>query len=112
GVPTLAADALLAAGPSPCPPPEAATPDDPAYVIYTSGSTGRPKGVVVPHRNVGHLVAATRDAVGAGPADTWTLFHSPAFDFSVWEIWGCLSTGGRLVVVPYWVSRSPAEFAA
>jgi acyl carrier protein len=42
--------------------------------------------------------------------DVWTLFHSYAFDFSVWEIWGCLIYGGRLVVVPYWVSRSPEHF--
>ncbi|MFL6137347.1 MAG: amino acid adenylation domain-containing protein [Frankiaceae bacterium] len=111
GVPVLVAGALLAAGPATGEPADGASPDDPAYVIYTSGSTGRPKGVVVPHRNVAHLMAATRDDVGAGPSDTWTFFHSPAFDFSVWEIWGCLTTGGRLVVVPYWVSRSPAELA-
>jgi amino acid adenylation domain-containing protein len=86
------------------------TPDDPAYIIYTSGSTGRPKGVVVPHRNVISLVDATRDEYGLGPDDVWTLFHSSAFDFSVWEIWVCLLTGGRLVVVPYFVSREPDRF--
>ncbi|MET8229847.1 non-ribosomal peptide synthetase [Micromonospora sp. NPDC005298] len=85
-------------------------PDDPAYVIYTSGSTGRPKGVVVPHRNVVALVDATRDEYGLGPTDVWTLFHSSAFDFSVWEMWGCLLTGGRLVVVPFFVSREPERF--
>jgi amino acid adenylation domain-containing protein len=85
-------------------------PAEAAYVIYTSGSTGRPKGVVVPHRNVVALIAATQEDFGLGPDDTWTLFHSSAFDFSVWEIWGPLLTGGRLVVVPYWVSRSPGEF--
>jgi amino acid adenylation domain-containing protein len=84
--------------------------DDAAYVIYTSGSTGRPKGVVVPHRNVAALLAATQADMRLGPADVWTLFHSVAFDFSVWEIWGCLLTGARLVVVPHWVSRSPEEF--
>ncbi|WP_432169579.1 non-ribosomal peptide synthetase [Streptomyces sp. 1222.5] len=95
-------------------PDEAAEPpvDAPAYVIYTSGSTGRPKGVVVPHRNVAALLAATKDDFGLGTDDVWTLFHSSAFDFSVWEIWGCLMTGGRLVVVPYWASRDPAQFAA
>ncbi|MEU0567870.1 amino acid adenylation domain-containing protein [Nonomuraea sp. NPDC005983] len=85
-------------------------PEGAAYVIYTSGSTGRPKGVVVPHRNVVALLSATRDDFALGPGDTWTLFHSSAFDFSVWEIWGPLLTGARLVVVPYWVSRSPEEF--
>src|ERR1700677_583357 len=82
---------------------------DPAYVIYTSGSTGRPKGVLVEHRNVVRLVAMTAGWVDAGPGDGWTLFHSYAFDFSVWEMWGALSTGGRLVVVPYLVSRSAAQ---
>ncbi|WP_159052167.1 non-ribosomal peptide synthetase, partial [Streptomyces niveiscabiei] len=84
--------------------------DGAAYVIYTSGSTGRPKGVVVPHRNVVALVEATREEYGLGAEDVWTWFHSAAFDFSVWEIWGCLLTGGRLVVVPYFVSREPDAF--
>jgi amino acid adenylation domain-containing protein len=82
----------------------------PAYVIYTSGSTGQPKGVVVEHRNVARLVRMTAGWFDVGPGDAWTLFHSCAFDFSVWEMWGALSTGGRLVVVPYLVSRSAAEF--
>ncbi|MFJ4538675.1 amino acid adenylation domain-containing protein [Streptomyces tibetensis] len=90
--------------------PTGGSPDDPAYVIYTSGSTGRPKGVVVPHRNVVALIDATREDYGLGPDDVWSLFHSGAFDFSVWETWGCLLTGGRLVVVPYLVSREPGEF--
>ncbi|MGI5424158.1 non-ribosomal peptide synthetase [Streptomyces sp. CA-179760] len=91
-------------------PPAATAPDAAAYVIYTSGSTGRPKGVEVPHRNVIALIDATRDEYGLGSGDVWTWFHSSAFDFSVWEIWGCLLTGGRLVVVPYFVSREPDRF--
>ncbi|MFG2092753.1 amino acid adenylation domain-containing protein [Streptomyces sp. NPDC048612] len=86
------------------------SPSNAAYVIYTSGSTGRPKGVVVPHRNVARLFAATEEWFGFGPDDVWTLFHSYAFDFSVWELWGALLHGGRLVVVPYAVSRSPEDF--
>ena len=85
--------------------------DDAAYVIYTSGSTGRPKGVVVSHRNVLSLLAATTQDFALNGSDVWTLFHSSAFDFSVWEIWGCLGTGGRLVVVPHWTSRDPEQFA-
>ncbi|MFD7841286.1 amino acid adenylation domain-containing protein, partial [Streptomyces sp. NPDC059761] len=85
-------------------------PANPAYMIYTSGSTGRPKGVVIPHRNVIRLMAETEHWFGFGPEDVWTLFHSYAFDFSVWELWGPLLYGGRLVVVPYAVSRSPQEF--
>ncbi|MFM7175082.1 MAG: amino acid adenylation domain-containing protein, partial [Caldilinea sp.] len=81
-----------------------------AYVIYTSGSTGRPKGVLVTHHNVMRLFAATDHWYGFHEADVWTLFHSYAFDFSVWELWGALLYGGRLVVVPYLVSRSPEAF--
>ncbi|MFD4238992.1 amino acid adenylation domain-containing protein [Streptomyces sp. NPDC058542] len=84
----------------------------PAYVIHTSGSTGRPKGVLVPHANVTALVDAVRDDFGLSPDDTWTCFHSAAFDFSVWEIWGALLTGGRLVLVDHWTSRSPEDFHA
>jgi amino acid adenylation domain-containing protein len=81
-----------------------------AYVIYTSGSTGKPKGVTVTHKNVVRLFTATDHWFKFGPEDVWTLFHSYAFDFSVWEIWGALVYGGRLVVVPYITSRSPAAF--
>ncbi|WP_407690800.1 amino acid adenylation domain-containing protein [Saccharothrix syringae] len=86
-------------------------PDNAAYVIYTSGSTGKPKGVVVPHANVVRLFTRTDHWFGFGPDDVWTLFHSYAFDFSVWELWGPLLHGGRLVVVPFEVSRSPKDFA-
>ncbi|HEY4460901.1 MAG TPA: amino acid adenylation domain-containing protein, partial [Pseudonocardiaceae bacterium] len=85
-------------------------PRHPAYVIYTSGSTGRPKGVVVPHANVVRLFTSTEHWFGFADTDVWTLFHSYAFDFSVWELWGPLLHGGRLVVVPHTVSRSPSEF--
>jgi pristinamycin I synthase-3/4 len=81
-----------------------------AYVIYTSGSTGQPKGALVTHGNAVRLFEATRDWFGFGERDVWTLFHSYAFDFSVWEIWGALLHGGRLVVVPYEMSRSPERF--
>ena len=91
-------------------PPTLCGPANLAYVIYTSGSTGQPKGVMVSHGNVTDLFSATEAAFGFGPEDVWTLFHSYAFDFSVWEIWGALLYGGRLVVVPYWVSRAPEAF--
>ncbi|WP_227997140.1 non-ribosomal peptide synthase/polyketide synthase [Nocardia australiensis] len=81
-----------------------------AYVIYTSGSTGQPKGVVVPHRNVLSLLDNTDGRFQFGPSDVWTLFHSYAFDFSVWELWGALLYGGTLVVVDYFTARSPQQF--
>ena len=82
----------------------------PAYMIYTSGSTGKPKGVVIPHANVIRLFEATQHWFQFNASDVWTLFHSYAFDFSVWEIWGPLLHGGRLVVVPHEISRSPGAF--
>jgi amino acid adenylation domain-containing protein len=85
-------------------------PDDLAYVIYTSGSTGQPKGVLVNHQNVVRLFTATDDWYHFNDRDVWTLFHSFAFDFSVWEIWGALLYGGKLVIVPYFVSRDPVAF--
>lgn len=85
-------------------------PDNLAYVIYTSGSTGRPKGALLSHANVSRLLSATADEFAFGPSDVWTLFHSYAFDFSVWELFGALCTGGRLVIVPYFISREPQAF--
>src|SRR5262249_46745511 len=82
-----------------------------AYVLFTSGSTGRPKGVIVSHATVARLLAATRPWLGFGPDDVWTLFHSLAFDFSVWEIWGALAYGGRLVVVPRETAVAPDAFS-
>ncbi|UAA39974.1 amino acid adenylation domain-containing protein [Paraneptunicella aestuarii] len=81
-----------------------------AYVIYTSGSTGQPKGVEVSHHNVLRLFSSSDALFDFSEQDVWTLFHNYAFDFSVWEIWGALLYGGRLVVVPYWVAREPQQF--
>ncbi|MCQ6248736.1 non-ribosomal peptide synthetase [Streptomyces malaysiensis] len=83
---------------------------DPAYVIYTSGSTGRPKGVVVPHSSVVTLLANTRPEMDFGPHDVWVQFHSYAFDFAVWELWGALVHGGELLVPEYGLTRSPVDF--
>ncbi|WP_323868276.1 AMP-binding protein, partial [Xenorhabdus szentirmaii] len=81
-------------------------------MIYTSGSTGQPKGVMVEHANILRLLAATQDYFRFSHHDVWTLFHSFAFDFSVWELWGALAYGGRLVIVPAACARSPQAFYA
>jgi len=88
----------------------AVRPANVAYVIYTSGSTGRPKGVEVTHANGTRLFSATEKWFHFGEDDVWSLFHSVAFDFSVWEIFGALLYGGRLVIVPWEVSRSFGAF--
>ncbi len=82
-----------------------------AYMIYTSGSTGRPKGTLISHYNVIRLFQATDDLFGFNEDDTWTLFHSFAFDFSVWEIWGALLHGGKLLVLDKAITRAPARCA-
>jgi len=85
-------------------------PDHLAYVIYTSGSTGQPKGVMVTHANVVRLFTSTESMFTPSERDVWTLFHSCAFDFSVWEIWGAWLYGGSVVVVPHEISRDPVRF--
>ena len=87
-----------------------AGPGNLAYVIYTSGSTGKPKGTLVTHHNVVRLMRATEPWYRFNERDVWTFFHSCAFDFSVWELWGALLYGGCVVVVPYLISRSPKDF--
>ncbi|WP_078871672.1 non-ribosomal peptide synthetase [Streptomyces caatingaensis] len=93
--------------------PQAAAPlgpDNAAYVIYTSGSTGTPKGVQITHANVLRLFAATREQYRFDHHDVWPLFHSYAFDVSVWELWGALLHGGRLVVVPDATARDAEAY--
>ncbi len=104
--PHPAEDAQAAASPT----RHAAAASDLAYVIYTSGSTGKPKGVAIEHAAVTRLFSATDGWFGFRPSDVWTLFHSVSFDFSVWEIWGALLHGGRLVIVPESTTRDPAAF--
>lgn len=86
------------------------SPDSLAYIIYTSGSTGKPKGAMITHRCVMRLFLAIASQFSFGADDVWTMFHSFAFDFSVWEMWGALLHGGRLIVVPSSIARSPEQF--
>ncbi|GAB2542667.1 hybrid non-ribosomal peptide synthetase/type I polyketide synthase [Spirosoma aerophilum] len=92
--------------------PTELTPQNLAYVIYTSGSTGRPKGVMIEHRNVVQLFKMETPLFNFGVQDVWTLFHSFCFDFSVWEIFGALLFGGRLVIVPKATAKDTALLSA
>ncbi|MGF6352893.1 amino acid adenylation domain-containing protein [Paenibacillus sp. 4624] len=85
-------------------------PSDLAYIIYTSGSTGKPKGVMIEHSNVVRLLFNDRNLFDFTKEDVWTLFHSFCFDFSVWEMYGALLYGARLIIVPLNVTREPAQF--
>ncbi|QLF91733.1 non-ribosomal peptide synthase/polyketide synthase [Pseudomonas sp. ABC1] len=87
-------------------------PENLAYVIYTSGSTGKPKGTLLPHQNVMRLFQATQGWYQFGSGDVWSVFHSYAFDFSVWELYGALLYGAKAVIVPKEVARSPEDFHA
>ncbi|OMD35054.1 plipastatin synthase, partial [Paenibacillus borealis] len=90
-------------------PPQATKPEHLAYVIYTSGTTGKPKGTMITHRNVVRLLFNDRMAFDFNERDVWTLFHSYCFDFSVWEMYGALLYGGKLVVVPLMTARDPEQ---
>jgi amino acid adenylation domain-containing protein len=85
-------------------------PENPVYVIYTSGSTGRPKGVVVTQRNAARLFTVTDLLFRFDSNDVWTLFHSIAFDWSVFELWGALLHGAQLLVVPATIARAADAF--
>ncbi|WP_199489221.1 non-ribosomal peptide synthetase [Micromonospora craniellae] len=88
-------------------PRDDATGDDIAYQLYTSGSTGLPKGARITHANAIGLLAAARQEFGFDQTDVWTMCHSHAFDYTVWEMFGALVHGGTLVVAPDWIARDP-----
>ncbi|MFB6456888.1 amino acid adenylation domain-containing protein [Chitinophaga sp. Hz27] len=93
-------------------PAPVAAPHHLAYVIYTSGSTGKPKGVLIEHRNVVRLFETDAPLYDFNSNDVWTMFHSFCFDFSVWEMYGALFYGGRVVIVPKDTARDAVAFAA
>lgn len=86
------------------------SPDDLIYIIYTSGSTGTPKGVMLTHRNIVRLIKNDAFLFDFSNVDIWTMFHSVAFDFSVWEMYGCLLYGGKLILVPEMIAKDPSLF--
>jgi len=82
-----------------------------AYIIYTSGSTGHPKGVMIEHRNVVRLFKNDNPIYKFDETDVWTMFHSFCFDFSVWEMYGALLHGGRLILVAKNVAQDSNLFS-
>ena len=86
------------------------TPDNLIYCIYTSGSTGNPKGVLLEHRNVVRLMINDKHQFDFSEKDVWTMFHAYCFDFSVWEMYGALLYGGKLVVVQQSCTKEPSRF--
>ena len=90
--------------------PSSVNPKNAAYIIYTSGSTGKPKGVIVEHRNVVRLFKTDSPLFDFTEDDVWTMFHSFCFDFSVWEMYGALFYGGRVVIVQNQVAKDPTLF--
>jgi amino acid adenylation domain-containing protein len=100
----------LSLHPSTLPPFYPSNPSNLAYIIYTSGTTSRPKGTLIQHRNVVRLLFNDKFQFDFSDRDTWTLFHSFCFDFSVWEMYGALLYGGKLVIVPKMIARDTAGF--
>ncbi len=86
------------------------SPNDLLYIIYTSGSTGKPKGVMIEQRNLVRLMFNDKKQFDFTQSDVWTMFHSYCFDFSVWEMYGALLYGGKLVIIPKLIAQNPAEF--
>ncbi|HAP64968.1 MAG TPA: non-ribosomal peptide synthetase, partial [Cytophagales bacterium] len=91
--------------------PSTVNPQHLAYMIYTSGTTGQPKGVMVEHRNLISLLLSDGQPFRYQEQDVWTLFHSICFDFSVWEVFGALLFGGKVVVVEKAIARDPSQYA-
>lgn len=85
-------------------------PDDLIYIIYTSGSTGTPKGVMLKHRNIVRLIKNDKFQFDFNENDVWTMFHSVAFDFSVWELYACLLYGSKLILVPETTAKDANKF--
>jgi len=90
--------------------PPTASAHDPAYIIFTSGSTGKPKGAIIEHRNVVRLLFNDEFQFDFNSTDIWSLFHSYCFDFSVWEMYGALLYGGKLLVIPRETTRDTQAF--
>lgn len=93
------------------PAPESIPADSPAYVIYTSGSTGSPKGVVVTHRAARNTCTDVAGRFAVNAEDAVLGVAGLGFDLSVWDIFGVLGAGGRLVLPDPARRGDPAAWA-
>ncbi|MBW4635047.1 MAG: amino acid adenylation domain-containing protein [Iphinoe sp. HA4291-MV1] len=69
-----------------------------AYIIYTSGSTGQPKGVMIPHKGIVNRLVSGTIRYQLTSNDRVLQKTSFSFDVSVWEMFGALLSGSRLVM--------------
>ncbi|MRV71997.1 amino acid adenylation domain-containing protein [Duganella sp. FT92W] len=101
--------AATGAGASAHPPLQSpVSPDCLAYVIFTSGSTGEPKGVMIRHSAARNTVEDINQRYAVGPADAVLGLSSLSFDLSVYDLFGVLGAGGKLVLAEPRHSRDPA----
>ncbi|MGB2570898.1 amino acid adenylation domain-containing protein [Micromonospora citrea] len=110
GVTELTVDLSADAPPEADPPLPAADPDDLAYVIFTSGSTGTPKGVMIRHRAARNTVDDVTGRWSIGPDDAVLGLSSLSFDLSVYDVFGLLGAGGRLVLPRHGSNRDPGHW--
>jgi len=96
----------------PATPPAYANSDgDVAHILFTSGSTGLPKGVMITHANVSHFIRWAKGYFGTAPADRVSQHPPLHFDLSTFDIFGTLSAGAELHLVPPELNLLPPKLA-
>lgn len=89
--------------------PKTLSPRASAYVIYTSGSTGIPKGVEVCHGAAINTIDAVQAELQVTPNDCLLAVSALDFDLSVYDLFGVLGQGARLVLLQPEETRDAAR---